>query len=102
MIQLPGSAVPVQVKGILPNSTIPITLSAVASTPASPAVETAPEIASGKPAFVGVETVEHIFSGLDCSPRCKKCQSHHKILLLPRPFPAFKRDFSQNIHIGSH
>ncbi|XP_074723936.1 MAX gene-associated protein isoform X6 [Strix uralensis] len=30
MIQLPGSTVPVQVKGILTNSTIPITLSAVA------------------------------------------------------------------------
>ncbi|XP_077178915.1 MAX gene-associated protein-like isoform X2 [Paroedura picta] len=43
MIQLPGSAVPVHVKGILPNPTVPITLSAVASSPASPVVETAPE-----------------------------------------------------------
>ncbi|XP_056348647.1 MAX gene-associated protein isoform X2 [Oenanthe melanoleuca] len=33
MIQLPGSTVPVQVKGILTNSTIPITLSAVAGNP---------------------------------------------------------------------
>ncbi|XP_060118804.1 MAX gene-associated protein-like [Heteronotia binoei] len=44
MIQLPGSTVPVQVKGILPNSTVPITLSAVASSSASPVVETAPEL----------------------------------------------------------
>nr|XP_056706886.1 MAX gene-associated protein-like [Euleptes europaea] len=44
MIQLPGSAVPVQVKGILPNSAVPVTLSAVASSPASPVVETAPEL----------------------------------------------------------
>ncbi|XP_066486947.1 MAX gene-associated protein isoform X3 [Tiliqua scincoides] len=44
MIQLPGSTV--QVKGILPNSTIPITLSAVASSPGSTAVEMAPELAS--------------------------------------------------------
>lgn len=35
MIQLPGSTVPVQVKGILTNSTIPITLSTVAGNPAS-------------------------------------------------------------------
>ncbi|KAM7041896.1 MAX gene-associated protein isoform 4-T5 [Acridotheres tristis] len=34
MIQLPGSTVPVQVKGILTNSTIPITLSTVAGNPA--------------------------------------------------------------------
>ncbi|XP_030804571.1 MAX gene-associated protein isoform X2 [Camarhynchus parvulus] len=34
MIQLPGSTVPVQVKGILTNSTIPITLSTVAEDPA--------------------------------------------------------------------
>ncbi|XP_023783944.1 MAX gene-associated protein isoform X3 [Cyanistes caeruleus] len=33
MIQLPGSTVPVQVKGILANSTIPITLSTVAENP---------------------------------------------------------------------
>uniref|UniRef100_A0A803WGQ1 MAX gene-associated protein n=1 Tax=Ficedula albicollis TaxID=59894 RepID=A0A803WGQ1_FICAL len=33
MIQLPGSTVPVQVKGILTNSTVPITLSAVAGNP---------------------------------------------------------------------
>lgn len=33
MIQLPGSTVPVQVKGILANSTIPITLSTVAGNP---------------------------------------------------------------------
>ncbi|XP_058688610.1 MAX gene-associated protein isoform X3 [Poecile atricapillus] len=33
MIQLPGSTVPVQVKGILTNSTIPITLSTVAENP---------------------------------------------------------------------
>ncbi|XP_032545647.1 MAX gene-associated protein isoform X7 [Chiroxiphia lanceolata] len=33
MIQLPGSTVPVQVKGILTNSTIPITLSTVAGNP---------------------------------------------------------------------
>ncbi|XP_068017508.1 MAX gene-associated protein isoform X1 [Melanerpes formicivorus] len=33
MIQLPGSTVPVQVKGILTNSTIPITLSPVAGNP---------------------------------------------------------------------
>ncbi|KAL8169439.1 UNVERIFIED_CONTAM: hypothetical protein K2H54_049186 [Gekko kuhli] len=42
MIQLPGSTV--QVKGILPNSAVPITLSAVASSPASPVVETDPEL----------------------------------------------------------
>ncbi|XP_054827941.1 MAX gene-associated protein-like isoform X2 [Eublepharis macularius] len=44
MIQLPGSTVPVQVKGILPNSTVPITLSALASSAASPVVETSPEL----------------------------------------------------------
>lgn len=33
MIQLPGSTVPVQVKGILTNSTVPITLSTVAGNP---------------------------------------------------------------------
>ncbi|XP_062973752.1 MAX gene-associated protein-like [Elgaria multicarinata webbii] len=46
MIQLPGSAMPVQVKGILPTSTIPITVSAVASNSPSPVVETAPELTS--------------------------------------------------------
>eukprot|EP00076_Gallus_gallus_P021551 XP_015142618.1 MAX gene-associated protein isoform X7 [Gallus gallus] len=43
MIQLPGSAVPVQVKGILANSAIPITLSTVAGNPAPSAVVPAPE-----------------------------------------------------------
>ncbi|XP_009868613.1 PREDICTED: MAX gene-associated protein [Apaloderma vittatum] len=38
MIQLPGSPVPVQVKGILANSTIPITLSTVAGNPVPTAV----------------------------------------------------------------
>ncbi|XP_071600791.1 MAX gene-associated protein isoform X2 [Heliangelus exortis] len=38
MIQLPGSTVPVQVKGILANSTIPITLSIVSGNPAPSAV----------------------------------------------------------------
>ncbi|XP_061467349.1 MAX gene-associated protein isoform X2 [Rhineura floridana] len=46
MIQLTGSAVPVEVKGILPNSTVPITLSAVPSSSSSPVVETAPELIS--------------------------------------------------------
>ncbi|XP_067414042.1 MAX gene-associated protein isoform X2 [Emydura macquarii macquarii] len=46
MIQLPGSTVPVQVKGILTNSTIPITLSTIASNPVPPAVVTAAEPAS--------------------------------------------------------
>ncbi|XP_043405789.1 MAX gene-associated protein isoform X10 [Chelonia mydas] len=46
MIQLPGSTVPVQVKGILTNSAIPITLSTVASNPVPPAVGTAAEPAS--------------------------------------------------------
>nr|XP_042705396.1 MAX gene-associated protein isoform X6 [Chrysemys picta bellii] len=43
MIQLPGSTVPVQVKGILTNSAIPITLSTIASNPVPPAVGTAAE-----------------------------------------------------------
>ncbi|XP_030415405.1 MAX gene-associated protein isoform X3 [Gopherus evgoodei] len=46
MIQLPGSTVPVQVKGILTNSAIPITLSTIASNPVPPAVGTASEAAS--------------------------------------------------------
>ncbi|KAM7164100.1 MAX gene-associated protein isoform 3-T4 [Macrochelys suwanniensis] len=46
MIQLPGSTVPVQVKGILTNSAIPITLSTIASNPVPPAVGTAAESAS--------------------------------------------------------
>ncbi|XP_077036305.1 MAX gene-associated protein isoform X6 [Agelaius phoeniceus] len=41
MIQLPGSTVPVQVKGILTNSTIPITLSTVAEDPAPSTVVSA-------------------------------------------------------------
>ncbi|XP_053800677.1 MAX gene-associated protein isoform X4 [Vidua chalybeata] len=41
MIQLPGSTVPVQVKGILTNSTIPITLSSVAGNPAPSTVVSA-------------------------------------------------------------
>ncbi|KAF7251664.1 MAX gene-associated protein [Varanus komodoensis] len=48
MIQLPGSAVPVQVKGILPTSAIPVALSAVATSSPSSVVETAPELTSGK------------------------------------------------------
>lgn len=48
MIQLPGSAVPVQVKGILANSAIPITLSTVAGNPAPSAVVPAPESHSGR------------------------------------------------------
>ncbi|XP_064569996.1 MAX gene-associated protein isoform X5 [Zonotrichia leucophrys gambelii] len=43
MIQLPGSTVPVQVKGILTNSTIPITLSAVAEDSATSTVVSATE-----------------------------------------------------------
>ncbi|KAM6075067.1 MAX gene-associated protein isoform 1-T2 [Chlamydotis macqueenii] len=43
MIQLPGSTVPVQVKGILTNSTIPITLSTVAGNPAASTVVSATE-----------------------------------------------------------
>ncbi|XP_054256697.1 MAX gene-associated protein [Indicator indicator] len=45
MIQLPGSTVPVQVKGILTNSTIPITLSAVSgnTVPSTVAPATGPE-----------------------------------------------------------
>ncbi|XP_044291702.1 MAX gene-associated protein-like isoform X3 [Varanus komodoensis] len=46
MIQLPGSAVPVQVKGILPTSAIPVALSAVATSSPSSVVETAPELTS--------------------------------------------------------
>ncbi|XP_019406932.1 PREDICTED: MAX gene-associated protein isoform X3 [Crocodylus porosus] len=46
MIQLPGSPVPVQVKGIFTNSTIPIALSAVAGNPVPPAVVTAVEPSS--------------------------------------------------------
>ncbi|XP_039921883.1 MAX gene-associated protein isoform X4 [Hirundo rustica] len=41
MIQLPGSTVPVQVKGILTNSTIPITLSTVAGNPVPSTVASA-------------------------------------------------------------
>lgn len=48
MIQLPGSPVPVQVKGIFTNSTIPIALSAVAGNAVPPAVVTAVEPSSGK------------------------------------------------------
>lgn len=62
MIQLPGSTVPVQVKGILPNSTVPITLSAVASSPASPVVETAPELNLGKLKLHGIGRMQIIFS----------------------------------------
>ncbi|XP_062431856.1 MAX gene-associated protein isoform X3 [Rhea pennata] len=43
VIQLPGSTVPVQVKGILTNSTIPITLSTVAGNPVPSAVVTTAE-----------------------------------------------------------
>ncbi|KAK2533184.1 Mga [Columba livia] len=43
MIQLPGSTVPVQVKGILANSTIPITLSTAAGNPAPSTVVSATE-----------------------------------------------------------
>ncbi|XP_074440724.1 MAX gene-associated protein isoform X2 [Larus michahellis] len=43
MIQLPGSTVPVQVKGILTNSTIPITLSTVAGSPVPSTVVSATE-----------------------------------------------------------
>ncbi|XP_065610893.1 MAX gene-associated protein isoform X6 [Cyrtonyx montezumae] len=42
-IQLPGSTAPVQVKGILTNSAIPITLSTVAGNPVPPAVVPASE-----------------------------------------------------------
>lgn len=48
MIQLPGSTVPVQVKGILANSTIPITLSTVAEDPAASTVVSATAPHSGK------------------------------------------------------
>ncbi|XP_042322692.1 MAX gene-associated protein-like [Sceloporus undulatus] len=47
MIQLPSSAVPVEVKNILPTSTLPITLSSVASNTATPVVQKAPELTSG-------------------------------------------------------
>ncbi|KAM6068145.1 MAX gene-associated protein isoform 5-T6 [Theristicus caerulescens] len=43
MIQLPGSTVPVQVKGILTNSTIPITLSTVTGNPVPSTVVSATE-----------------------------------------------------------
>ncbi|KAM6274725.1 MAX gene-associated protein isoform 4-T6 [Porphyrio hochstetteri] len=43
MIQLPGSTLPVQVKGILANSTIPITLSTVAGNPVPSTVVSAAE-----------------------------------------------------------
>ncbi|XP_030337922.1 MAX gene-associated protein isoform X6 [Strigops habroptila] len=43
MIQLPGSTLPVQVKGILTNSTIPITLSTVAGNPVPSTVVSATE-----------------------------------------------------------
>ncbi|XP_053923335.1 MAX gene-associated protein isoform X5 [Cuculus canorus] len=43
VIQLPGSTVPVQVKGILTNSTIPITLSTVAGNPVPSTVVSAAE-----------------------------------------------------------
>ncbi|XP_021257643.1 MAX gene-associated protein isoform X3 [Numida meleagris] len=43
MIQLPGSTVPVQVKGILTNSAIPVTLSTVSGNPVPSAVVPAPE-----------------------------------------------------------
>ncbi|XP_025889180.1 MAX gene-associated protein isoform X2 [Nothoprocta perdicaria] len=46
MIQLPGSTVPVQVKGILTNSTIPITLSTVAGNPVPSTVVPAAEPSS--------------------------------------------------------
>ncbi|XP_074961715.1 MAX gene-associated protein isoform X9 [Phalacrocorax aristotelis] len=46
MIQLPGSTVPVQVKGILTNSTIPITLSTVAGNPVPSTVVSATEPSS--------------------------------------------------------
>ncbi|XP_075783280.1 MAX gene-associated protein isoform X5 [Pelodiscus sinensis] len=46
MIQLPGSTVPVQVKGILANSAIPITLPTIASNPGPPPVGSAAELAS--------------------------------------------------------
>lgn len=48
MIQLPGSTVPVQVKGILANSTIPITLSTAAGNPAPSTVVSATEPHSGR------------------------------------------------------
>lgn len=49
MIQLPGSTVPVQVKGILTNSTIPITLSTVAGNPVPSTAVSATAPHSGKP-----------------------------------------------------
>ena len=48
VIQLPGSTVPVQVKGILTNSTIPITLSTVAGNPVPPTVVSAAEPHPGR------------------------------------------------------
>ncbi|XP_021389158.2 MAX gene-associated protein isoform X2 [Lonchura striata] len=53
MIQLPGSTVPVQVKGILTNSTIPITLSTVAGNPApSTVVSTTPPHSESEDSFM--------------------------------------------------
>ncbi|XP_041315670.1 MAX gene-associated protein isoform X5 [Pyrgilauda ruficollis] len=53
MIQLPGSTVPVQVKGILANSTIPITLSTVAGNPApSTVVSTTPPHSESEDSFM--------------------------------------------------
>ncbi|XP_072786092.1 MAX gene-associated protein isoform X2 [Taeniopygia guttata] len=53
MIQLPGSTVPVQVKGILTNSTIPITLSTVAGNPApSTAVPATPPHSESEDSFM--------------------------------------------------
>ncbi|KAH0620626.1 hypothetical protein JD844_021284 [Phrynosoma platyrhinos] len=46
MIQLPSSAVPVQVKSILPTSTLPITLSSVVSSTANTVVQKAPDLTS--------------------------------------------------------
>ncbi|XP_075783291.1 MAX gene-associated protein-like isoform X5 [Pelodiscus sinensis] len=46
MIQLPCSTVPVQVKGILANSAIPIALPTIASNPGPPPVGSAAELAS--------------------------------------------------------
>ncbi|XP_010181861.1 PREDICTED: MAX gene-associated protein [Mesitornis unicolor] len=46
MIQLPGSTVPVQVKGILTNSSIPITLSTVAGNPVPSTVGSAAQLRS--------------------------------------------------------
>lgn len=54
MIQLPGSTVPVQVKGILTNSAIPITLSTVAGNPAPSTVVSATEPRSGRLCFLWI------------------------------------------------